>query len=198
MRKIEVNIYTYDELDEKVKNELLETQKELDFESYCDFELENDMQDIAKKVLDEYFKGAEYAQVWFDLSYRQGSGAMLEFNTTLENINNKYKMLSKKEMEKIKEVGFNDIKVYHISNYCHEYSFDFDYKDYTYYIDNFEKTQEKLDKMLEQFKHDIVNMNCDITQKGYDLLENFEADSEEVLKDNEYLKDGTIYYEGVF
>lgn len=198
MRKIEVNIYTYDELDEKVKNELLETQKELDFESYCDFELENDMQDIAKKVLDEYFKGAEYAQVRFDLSYRQGSGAMLEFNTTLENINNKYKMLSKKEMEKIKEVGFNDIKVYRISNYCHEYSFDFDYQDYTYYIDNFEKTQEKLDKMLEQFNNDIVNMNCDITQKGYDLLENFEADSEEVLKDNEYLKDGTIYYEGVF
>lgn len=197
MKKVEINVYNYDELDENIKGKLLEERKQLDFDDYCTYGLEEDMQDIANELLEKYFKGAKFKGVKYDLSYRQGSGAMIEFSINVKDINNKYKMLDDKEMNRIENSGYTDINVINYGNYSHTRSFDIDWQDYTFYIENFLETQEKMDKMIEKFENDIVDMNTELTKKGYDLVENFEVDSEEFLRDNEYLKDGTVYIEGV-
>ena len=79
-------------------------------------------------------------------------------------------------------------------------SFNIDYQDYTFYIDNFDNTQDKLDKMIEKFKEDIIDMNEQLTKKGYEYMD-FVSDREtliDILEENKYLKNGTVYSEEMF
>ena len=200
MKQVKINIYDFKELDEKIQERLIEDEAENQADIYYETLLNNDMQDYACKLLRDNFKDSLFVDVYYDLSYGQGSGAMIEFDINIEALNNKYKMLTKKEIEKIEETGFTTISVKHWGNYCHALSFDIDYQDYTFYIDNFDKTQEKLNKMIEKFKEDIIDMNEQLTKKGYEYMD-FVSDREtliDILEENKYLKNGTVYHEEWF
>ena len=197
MKQVKINIYEFKELDKKIQERLIEDMAEIQEDDYYRTQLYNDIKDYACKLLRDNFKDSLFLDVYYDLSYGQGSGAMIEFNINIEALNNKYKMLTKKEIEKIEETGFTTISIKHVGNYYHALSFDIDY---TFYIDNSDKLQEKLDKMIEKFKEDIIDINEQVTKKGYEFMD-FVSDREtliDILEENKYLKNGTIYSEEMF
>lgn len=197
MRTVEINVYKFDELEKDVQEKLIEVQEQDDYQFYLDYELDCDMNDIAQHLLEESFKGAEYKHVYYDLSFSQGSGAMIEFDIDLKDINSKYKMLSKKEITRLENIRFNtEVRVYHNDNlYYHENTFDVDYEDCTFYNDNMEDIGRTIDEMIKRFGEDIYSMNRELTKKGYALFDAFPNRDMAIfnLRENEYFKDGTIY-----
>ena len=92
MRKVtkEYEVYKFNELEKDVQEEVLKRYKESEYDFYIDNDLYDDMVDLAQNTLENYFKGAKYNNIYYDLSYSQGSGAMVEFNIDLKDLNNKY------------------------------------------------------------------------------------------------------------
>lgn len=198
MKKVvkEYNVYKFEELEKDIQEKLLEKYMQNEQEIYCECLLEYDMRELAKDLLQEYFKGAEFKRVFYDLSYCQGSGAMIEFTIDLKDLNNKYKMLTNEEVKKCSDIGYTNIKVYHNnSHYYHERTFDIDWNDYTD-NDNFEEIQNKIDTTIDLFKNDIVEMNQELTKSGYEQLENeeyFKENARIVLNDLEFLENGDVF-----
>lgn len=191
MKQVKINIYDFKELDKKIQERLIEDEAEIQADDYYRTQLYNDIKDYACKLLRDNFKDSLFLDVYYDLSYQQGSGAMIEFNINIEALNNKYKMLTKKEIE---EIGITTISVKHVGNYYHALSFNIDY------IDTSDKLQDKLDKMIEKFKEDIIDMNEQLTKKGYEYMD-FVSDRGtliDILEENKYLKNGTVYSEEMF
>ena len=207
MRKVtkEYEVYKFNELEKEVQEKVLERYMQYEYEFYVDNILYDDMIELAKDSLQNYFKGAEYNNIYYNLSYSQGSGAMIEFNIDLKDLNNKYKMLTDEEMKKCSDIGYTTIKVYHNnSRYCHERTFDIDWCDFTTYdymdehCEDMEKVQKNIDAMIELFKGDIVLMNKEIARGGYNILENkatFEEMTMNDINDLEFLSDGSVFDE---
>ena len=205
MRKVtkEYEVYKFNELEKEVQEKVLKRYTESEYDFYIDNELYDDMVNLTQNTLENYFKGAEYQEIYYDLSYSQGSGAMVEFNIDLKDLNNKYKMLTDEEVKKCSDIGYTNIKVYHNnSHYCHERTFDIDWNDYTMYsyiseyCENIEKVQKNIDAMIELFREDIVLMNEEIACEGYKILENeasFEKMAMERINELEFLSDGSVF-----
>ena len=197
MKIIEVKLYKINELSEESKKIAIEREKKEKKEFYINTCLEEDLTEYAKELLQENFKNAELKDIMYDLSYSQGSGAMIEFSWTIEDLNKKYKKLTPKELEKISDIGYTEIKINHHGWYYHERSFGVDYQDFTYYDDELEKIQEKIDKMIESFKEDVININEQLKKEGYSIIESEETDeeTEKRLIEEEYYfySDGSFY-----
>lgn len=205
MRKVtkEYEVYKFEELEKEVQEKILEKYTQYEYEWYVDDILHSDMIELAKDSLENYFKGAKYDNIYYDLSYCQGSGAMVEFNIDLKYLNNKYKMLTDEEINGLEDFGGTNIKVYHNnSHYYHERTFDIDWNDftmYTYmdeYCENIEKVQNKIDTMIDLFREDIILMNGEIARDGYNMLENkatFEEMAMEHINELEFLSDGSVF-----
>ena len=222
MKKItkEYEVYDFEELDKDIQEKLIEEEKESEKEFYIDNCLEDDMKYYAEELLIKYFGDADFQNVYYDLSYSQGSGAMIRFIINIEDLNKKYNFLSKEELRFIQDKGIvNDIEVYHNDNfYCHEYSFDIRYNDNFGYYDyedikgeynineedynkledkiiNFLDTYNKVNTPCSKFIEDIIDMNRELKYKGYELIEEEinDADAIEFLKEQEYLKNGDVF-----
>lgn len=125
-----IKIYNFDELSEDVKRKLIEKEIEYQHDIYYEDCLESDMRYEADKLLKKYFKNnnAKLNQVYYDLNYCQGDGAMFTFNFDYYGEN---------------------IQIYHRGSYCHAYSFEiiaFKLSDKRY-----EKLKEKIVTMFEEF-----------------------------------------------
>lgn len=214
------NIYNFDELKEDIQKEVIEKEKEIQQEDYCNVQLNDDMNFKAEELLKEYFNienAIDY--VYYDLSYSQGSGSIIEFTINIEDLNNKYHIYSDEELRLIKDKGIvNDIKIYHNDNiYYHEYTFgikyddDFGYYDFEDIMDDynineedFNKMQDKLINLLDTYnKHytkskfieDIISMNKELTKYGYSCIE-YWWNKENVIdycKEHTYYENGDIY-----
>ena len=205
MRKVtkEYTVYKFNELEKDVQEEVLKRYTESEHEFYVDNELYDDMVDLAQNTLENYFKGAKYNNIYYDLSYSQGSGAMVEFDIDLKDLNNKYKMLTDEEIKKCSDIGYTNIKVYHNnSRYYHERTFDIDWCDFTMYTymdehcEDMEKVQKNIDTMIELFKGDIVLMNKEIARGGYNMLEDnasFKEMAMDCINELEFLSDGSVF-----
>jgi len=159
----QIKIYNFDELSEDVKRKLIEKEIDYQHEIYCEDWLEDDMKYKANELLKKYFKknNATLKQVYYELSYCQGDGAMFEFDLYYYN---KY------------------VKIKHNGYYCHMRSF---------IIDTWELTE----KQENQLKEKVLKMFEEFENYGWDLV-NYritEAEAIEILQENEYLEDGTIY-----
>ena len=207
MRKItkEYNVYRFEELDKSIQESILERYIEEESEFYCETCLYGDMVELAHNLLQEYFKGSEYIDIHYDLSYCQGSGAMIEFTIDLKDLNNKYNLLKEKEVEELESFGGTEIKVYHNNNhYYHEYTFDIDYNNFTMYAYEWEdikdiyEVDKKIEEMIDLFKKDIICMNKEFARSGYSQLEDremFEENAMLHIKDLEFLESGEEFYE---
>ena len=81
-----INIYKFDELEENIQKRLIEKEIQYQSEFYCNYCLKDDMEEEAEILLKKYFKNnATLKNVYFDISYSQGSGAMIEFELTYYN-----------------------------------------------------------------------------------------------------------------
>ena len=134
MKKItkEFNIYEFDELADEVKNKVLEREKQYQEMNYCDYQLYNDLKDKADELLKKYFNIKNGVNnINYDLSYCQGSGAMIEFDINIEDLNKKYNILTDEELRFINDKDIvNNIKIQHNNGmYYHEYTFNIEYYD---------------------------------------------------------------------
>lgn len=204
-------VYKFEELSEEVKEQLIEEQSEKEYESFCEWELETLMNEDAVNLLESIFgeKACSNVVSMYDLSYSQGSGAMIQFDIYLEDANKKLKIFTDKEMEIFKCYG-SLIKVYHNDNwYYHERSFAIDTLELNYSLDyafnneeitekKYNKLEEKIEKFENAFYDMVYDINKEHTKVGYGMLEDteyFKERAEEWLSCNEnlYLKDGEIF-----
>lgn len=224
MRVIEREIYNFNELTEEVQEKLIEKERENILNDYIYYYLEDDMIDEGKKLLNEYLNGAILDSVEYDLSYSQGSGAMIEFTINFEDINKIYNIVSDEELRFITDKSIiNNIEVKHNDNmYYHEYTFCVDYynyldqydfedvkDDYKITKEEFYSLGDRIDNCLYgngsnlnhlcAFRQDIVIMNKEFTKKGYELIENARNTDVGFIKDSlndfEYYGNGDVYYE---
>lgn len=202
----EYKVYKFEELKEDIQNKLLEEYMQQEQEIYCENTLNADMEQLAIELLGKYFVGAEFSNVYYDLSYSQGSGSMIAFIIDLKDLNNKYKRLDLKELEELEVFGGTRVSIYHNGNsfYQHEYTYILDYNDFTCFnyewenIENIELVQERIAKMMNEFEQDIITMNKELTKKGYEQLENeeyFLENAKMVLDELEFLENGDIFNE---
>lgn len=159
----ELEIFKFNELDEKTRERLIEEEKEYQKATYCECFLYDDMKEKAKELLKKYFKGkAILKAIYYDLSYCQGSGAMMEFNFTYYNKN-----------VSIKQYG----------HYYHERSFT---------IESLNELTEKQEKFLEEkiiaMNEELANYGYYLIEN---IIETNDIIS--ILQENEYLQDGKIY-----
>lgn len=220
MRTIEKKIYNFDELSQEVKDKLRKKATEEYFDFYCDYELSDDMGIEASNLVNDYFGiTSDRLQSYYDLSHSQGSGAMIEFDINIEDLNKKYNLFSAEEIQFIIDKGIvNNIKIRHNNNhYYHEYTFiiDYEYYDAWGYDDikdeykitefNFNSIGDRISALLDSsdkyntesmFIKDIINMNKEFTKYGYKLLENYCVDEDlllEHLGNFEYYENGDVY-----
>lgn len=212
MRKIERTIYKFEELEKEVQEKLIEKERQEQQEIYCEDCLYVDMKEKANDLINDYFGiTSDYLKVYYDLSYCQGSGAMIEFDINIEDLNNKYNIYDEEEIKFIKDKGIiNNITIRHMGNYCHERSFIIDY-DFEYYWDyedikddynineeNFSSIEDRFcDLMNHNFKEDVYTMNKELGKYGYGCLEYFwNCDVTDFLNENEYYSNGEVYLGG--
>lgn len=161
-----IKIYKFDELSKEIQQELIEKEIEEQANIYCETFLLEDMQEEAKRLLQKYFGDkATFKEVYYDLSYSQGSGAMIEFDLIYYN---------------------KHVTIKHDSNlYYHENTFKI--------IENY--GEELTEKQYEQLKSKIYWVNKELAKAGYNFIEWRETEEEarEFLQENEYTEDGEIY-----
>ena len=126
-----IKIYNFDELSEDVKRKLIKKEIEYQHEAYCEDCLKGDMKYYAKELLKKYFKNnnAELKNVYYDLSYCQGDGAMFEFDLYYYN---------------------KHVQIKHSGYYYHSHSFIIDTWELTEKQE--EQLKEKVLKMFEEFE----------------------------------------------
>lgn len=77
----EKKVFNFNELSQDIQDKVIEGSKVSQYDDYCDLYLKDDMEEKAKELLKKYFgKKATFKKVLYDLSYCQGSGAMIEFD----------------------------------------------------------------------------------------------------------------------
>lgn len=82
----EIKVYEFKELDQNIQEKLIEQEKNDMEDTYIEYGLQNDMTYFAEELCKKYFGDkAKFKSVLYDLSYCQGSGAMIEFDLTYYN-----------------------------------------------------------------------------------------------------------------
>ena len=198
-------VFTFEELGEEIKEKLMKEQVEKERECYCEFNLFDDMENTAEELLQEYFQGATFTKIYYDLGYSQGSGAQINFNINILDLNKKYIFLSKKAIKFIETVGLPDFKIKQSGWYYHEKAItiewyfidDFNYYDDFLTDDEVKTINEKIEHIINNdFYDDIVKMNRELTKQGYNFIEDDTAFSEmakDYLNGERFLKDGTLF-----
>lgn len=83
---IEKQVYNFNELQEEIKANLIEKEREQQIDLYCECFLKDEMEEEAKILLEKYFKGkAKLVKVLYNLNHCQGDGAMIEFDLSYYN-----------------------------------------------------------------------------------------------------------------
>ena len=166
----EEKIYNFEELEKEIQERLINEKKESLEDTYVEYDLLEDMEYFAKRLLKKYFgEKAEFKNVLYDLSYCQGSGAMIEFDLSYYN---------------------KFVEVRNFGGYMHENSFIIVGISPDNNCDLTEKQESKL-------KEKIYKMNCELKNYGYSQIEYWwKADDTAIedLKEYEFYENGEIYW----
>ena len=219
----EYELYTFDELSDDVKQDLISRERQYQLDSYCELYLRDDMGLKASDLINDYFGiTSDYVNTYYDLSYCQGSGAMVEFDINIKDLNNRYKVFSDEEIRFLVDnniVEYIDIR--HNNNYYyHEYSFSVNYDYYNGYSyedikDKYEITEKEFDTLEDrlyelldssnkhntksEFVKDIINLNGELCKYGYKQIEYWNnCSDDEIISyivdyENEYLENGEMF-----
>ena len=167
MREIvqKYTIYKYNELSEKIKEKLLEKEIDNCIDDYAEIQLEEDMKYKAKELLEKYFgQKAQFNKVYYDLSYCQGCGAMIDFYINYYNL---------------------DIHIQHCGRYSHQNSFEIKYLDYAYLND---KRENFLKEKVYDMNCEFTKFGYEMLE-----WENFIESAKENLEEYEFLENGEIF-----
>lgn len=159
-----IKIYNFDELSEDIKRKLIEKEIEYQHEAYCEDFLESDMKYKANELLKKYFKNNNATLKKVYYNLSYCQGDGAMFEFDLYYYN-------------------KHVQIQHYGHYYHKYSF--------IIADNYELTE----KQENQLKEKILKMFEDFEDYGWGLIDYriTEAEAIEILQENEYLEDGTIF-----
>lgn len=159
-----INIYKFDELDETTKQKLIEKEIEYQHEAYCEYCLESDMKYNANELLKKYFKNNNAELKDVYYSLSYCQGDGAMFEFDLYYYN-------------------KHVQIQQYGHYYHRKSF--------IIADNYELTE----KQEKQLKEKVLKMFEKFENYGWSLVDYriTEAEAIEILQENEYLQDGTIY-----
>lgn len=158
-----IKIYNFNELSEDVKRKLIEKEIEEQHELYCEDWLLIDMEEKAKELLKKYFKNNNAELKNVYYSLSYCQGDGAMFEFDLYYYN-------------------KHVTIKHSGYYYHSRSF---------IVDTWELTE----KQEEQLEEKVLKMFEEFEEYGWDLVDYriTEAEAIEILQENEYLEDGTIY-----
>lgn len=209
-----INLYNFDELSEKAKEKVLNTEKEYLYNNHC-----NNLDDFICDCLYDY--GMEEAKYNYSLNYSQGDGVCFyninlfsytrltskDYNKKLNKFEKEALMLlNEKEYKLLLQYlndGYNIKIVKNSSMYCHSHTCTLE-EEY-YYSDDAEEENKMnnfiydLKKKMENIYH---NMCYEIERLAYNYIENISDD--EITEDINYLQnncglmfleDGSYCYE---
>lgn len=159
-----IKIYNFDELSEDIRQKLIEKEIEYQHELYCEDWLESDMKYKAKELLEKYFKNSNAELKDVYYSLSYCQGDGAMFEFDLYYYN-------------------KHVQIQHYGHYCNKYSF--------IIADSYELTE----KQEKQLKEKVLKMFKEFEDYGWSLVHYriTEAEAIEILQDNEYLEDGSIY-----
>lgn len=159
------NVYNFNELSKEVQKKVIEREekeiRELEIEDF----LKEEMEFYAQQLLEENFGDkAIFKNVYYDLSYCQGSGAIIEFE--------------------LNYYGKNLIVQHDV--YCHYY--------HSNSFEIVELDKELTQKQYENLKEKIYNINKELEKLGYEFIEEDRTNAAiEQLKNCMFYKNGDIY-----
>lgn len=159
------NVYNFNELSKEVQKKVIEREaeriKELEIEDF----LKEEIEFYSQQLLEENFGDkAKYTNVYYDLDYCQGSGAMIEFELTYYGKN---------------------LIIQH-NPYCHYY--------HANSFEVIENDKELTDKQCENLKEKIYNINKELEKLGYEFIEEDRTDAAiDELKNCLFYENGDIY-----
>lgn len=159
------NIYKFDELSQEIQEKVVKREaegiKELEIEDF----LKDEMEFYAQQLLEENFKDkAIFKNVYYDLSYCQGSGAIIEFE--------------------LNYYGKNLIVQHDV--YCHYY--------HANSFEIVELDKELTKKQYENLKEKIYNINKELAKLGYEFIEEDRTSQAiEQLNNCMFYENGDIY-----
>lgn len=159
-----INIYNFEELKEEIQEKLIEKEKESQEEIYCESFLYDDMKEKAIELLKENFGNkAIFNNVYYDLGYTQGSGAMIEFDLYYYN---KYVKIKKNRL-------------------CtHERSFTINSYELT------EKQEEKLYNKIVEINEKLTKFGYDNIEYFWNMPKNEVIN---ILSEYDFLENGEKY-----
>lgn len=209
-----INLYNFDELSEKAKEKVLNTEKEYLYNNHC-----NNLDDFICDCLYNY--GVEEAKYNYSLNYSQGDGVCF-YNINLFSYSrltskdynkrlNKFEiealtLLNEEEYKMLLQYlneGYNIKIVKNSSMYCHSHTCTLE-EEY-YYSDDAEE-ENKMNNFIYDLKKKMeniyYNMCYEIERLAYNYIENISND--EIKEDINYLQsdcglmfleDGSYCYE---
>lgn len=209
---IKKTLYKFNELSEEAKKQAINIRRQ----EIEDNSLEEYFESIIETKLDELNEKTGFtidtSNVWYDLSYCQGSGVSFTTNTPIdiEQVLDYYSeqhYTQAKEVEKIKDdINYNYVKenfeftmTRNIAMYTHEYTVSCSYIDESYdYTDNTDKQEElaeKVSKIIDEVKNNICREIYDELDEAYMHMISDESIEELLeLDDYEYTQDGIEWY----
>ena len=188
MRKVEINVFKFDDLTPEVQKKVLDKHRNFD----SDF-LQTELNERFHEMLTD--KGYPNFKVWWSLSSSQGDGVAFEGRLSSADAQTLAKRLGSDD-ELVEQLY--EINVIHTSRYFHEKSMSVEVQlsDYTEVSDEERKKVSELEaKVLE----DISSLSKELATEGYSIIEHSQSD--ETIKENieaneyEFYANGTIFRE---
>ena len=160
----EIKIYNFNELNKDIQKKLIEKEIEYQNTAYIEDCLYYDMEEKAQELLNKYFKNNNAILKNIYYSLSYCQGDGAMFEFELNYYN-------------------KTVKIKHDGHYYHKYSF---------IIDSWELSE----KQEKQLKEKILKMFTDFESYGWELVDYriSEAEAIEILQENEYTENGSIYY----
>ena len=209
-----INLYNFDELSEKAKEKVLNTERDKLYNEHC-----NNLDDFICDCLYNY--GMEDAKYNYSLSYSQGDGVCfyninLFSYTRLTSKDNNIKLnkfeiealtlLNEKEYKLLLQYlndGYNIKIVKNYSNYCHSHTCSLEEE---YYYNDDAEEENKMNNFIYDLKKKMeniyYNMCYEIERLAYNYIENISNDeiTENInILQNDcglmFLEDGSYCYE---
>lgn len=206
---IKKTLYKFNELSKEAQAQAIEARRQ----EIEQFNNEEYFESIIETILDELNEKIgftiETSDVWYDLSYCQGSGVSFTTNTPIDmeqvlDYYSKQHVTNAKEVEGIKKdsnyqyvkENFEFTMVRIDSYYTHEYTVTCDYTDESYEAtDKQEELAEKISKIIDEVKNNICREIYDELDEAYMHMISDESIEELLeLDDYEYTQDGIEWY----
>lgn len=179
MRKIEVNLYKFKELPEKIQEKVLNKNRYIETENnWDDYILEEETENLKKY-------GFLDCKIHYTGFCSQGDGACFDcsdFDIDLLINNSDLSQKEKNQLKKIKDyLNINIYKKSHLHHYYHKKTRYIEIE----FCNNSDKEYSKIKKLIEKFEKDIEQTRLNLCYEIYKKLEN---EYENIISD-EYIAD---------